>query len=201
MNILGGTYLIPFVDTPHAGRYPSIQSAQHRNLKRLIVKSLLKRSWALAPLLVVSTLSAQPAPTAGSDANGQIATFAKDIGEAYRFVQQLQLQARKSKDVIRLTCINDKLIQMKAVQNIFDDVRARSGTTGSTTEEGLVLEQGRDSWNKMRSLREQAQACVGEVQFQSESKSGWQGPDIPDDPSNNPFPDTPEDPGYASPYN
>jgi hypothetical protein len=37
----------------------------------------------------------------------------KDIDEDHKHVLHLQALARKEKDVIKLTCINDKLVQMK----------------------------------------------------------------------------------------
>jgi hypothetical protein len=172
------------------------------------MKSMIKRMGGLVLLLTAGTLFAQPAtaptpvPTQTvEDMTVQLKAFTKEIAEAYQLVQQLQLQARKDKDVIRLNCINDKLIQMKAVRNIFDEAKDRFESAQSGTEQTIRFDETRDSWTKIRVLREQAQLCVGEVQFQSESKGGWDAPDVPDDPSKNPFPETPEDPGYASPFN
>jgi hypothetical protein len=170
------------------------------------MKSLVKRLGGLTFLLAAGTLLAQPAPAPtaqvpAGEMTTQMTGFVKDITEAHRQVQQLQIQARKDKDAIRLNCINDKLIQMKAVRNIFDEARNRFDAAQNQTEQTVQFEDSRTNWNKIRQLREQALACVGEVQFQSESKSGWQAPDIPDDPSKDDFPDHPEDPGYASPYN
>jgi hypothetical protein len=172
------------------------------------MKSMINRMGGLILLFTASTLLAQPAsppPSVPTQTSAEMTTalqgFTKEITDAYRLVQQLQLQARKDKDVIRLNCINDKLIQMKAMRNIFDEAKSRFETADSGTEQTIRFDETRESWNKIRTLREQAQLCVGEVQFQSESKGGWDAPDIPDDPSKNPFPETPEDPGYASPFN
>ncbi len=168
------------------------------------MKSMIKRMGGLVLLLTAGTLLAQPAPTTPqtpTEMSAELTQFSKDVAEAYRLVQQLQLKARKEKDVIRLNCVNDKLLQMKAVRNIFDEAKGRFENAQSGTEQSIRFDETRENWTKVRMLREQALACVGEVQFQSESQSGWNGPDIPDDPSKDPFPEQPEDPGYASPFN
>ncbi len=102
--------------------------------------------------------------------------------------------------MIRLTCINDKLIQAKALRNVFDDARAGYEAASSDADKAAKSDNAKEAWQGIKSLREQAQACAGEVQFESDSKSGWNGPDVPDDPNQDLFPDDLEPPGYASPY-
>ncbi|MBA2539649.1 MAG: hypothetical protein H0V17_08450 [Deltaproteobacteria bacterium] len=172
------------------------------------MKSLVKRFGGMGlVLLAAGTLFAQPAAPAAppllpaTEMTIQVTGFKKDVVEAHRLVTTLQLQARKDKDVIRLNCINDKLIQLKALRNVFDDHVNRYESSQNATDQATTFNQAQDNWNKIRSVREQALLCVGETQFLSESKAGWDGPDIPDDPGKDLFPDVPEDPGYASPYN
>ena len=41
----------------------------------------------------------------------------------WRYVKHLQEQARKDRDVIKLNCVNDKLVQMKPQMNMNDTAR------------------------------------------------------------------------------
>jgi hypothetical protein len=165
---------------------------------------LLKRLIGLALLLAGGTLLAQPnAPTSPADAMGsadmQAAIIAgdKDIVRDTGTVIALQLRARKDKDVVRLTCINDKLLQIKALRNIFDQLRVSFEASGKQEDFSQIV----STQANVRQLREQAQICAGETQFVSDTQTGYSGPDIPDDPSKDLFPTGPEQPGYASPYN
>lgn len=112
-------------------------------------------------------------------------------------VIELQLRARKDKDVVRLTCINDKLLQIKALRNIFETLRGTFETSGQREDYDQII----TTTTSVRQLREQAQLCAGEAQFISDTKSGFTAPPIPDDPNQDLFPQGPEQPGYASPYN
>lgn len=121
----------------------------------------------------------------------------KEIQKDTRTVIALQLQARKDKDVVRLTCINDKLLQIKALRNVFDQIRAAVEAQEKSEDYGQLLSTA----SNVRQLREQAQVCAGEAQYVSDMQTGYTSPDIPDDPSKDLFPNGPEQPGYASPYN
>jgi hypothetical protein len=47
-----------------------------------------------------------------------------DNETAYRHVVAVKEKAAKQKDVIKLTCVNDRLVQLKAQMNIADQARA-----------------------------------------------------------------------------
>jgi hypothetical protein len=153
-------------------------------------------------LVLGGTLLAQPADQdkTGTADSSQVRVYAREIGEAFRVIQQLQLQARKEKDVIKLSCVNDKLIQAKALRNVFDDARVRYEAASTEVDQNTQLDASKEAWNGIKSLKAQAQACAGEVQFEGDTKSGYTGPTVPDDPNDDMFPDQPEPPGYASPY-
>jgi hypothetical protein len=177
------------------------------------VKSLRKQIIACALVIGSGTLLAQPTespsdrPTAAAiqlseedmirDLPGMISRVDEDV----QIVQGLQIRARREKDVIKLNCINDKLLQIRALRNALDKDRA-------AFEGAAVLDEQRDLFtaisghaSEIRALREQAQVCAGEAELQTDSRADWQGPDIPDDPSVDLFPDGIEQPGYASPFN
>lgn len=132
------------------------------------------------------------------------------LEEDSNYVLRLKEAARKQKDVIKLNCVNDRIIQVKAQRNIAD-----------SANQELLVALGRDSQDRhrvyatlvasgegVRKLREEANACVGAPEmFKQESGVDVSHPYFPDDPVNdNPF-DEPvnggteiEPPGYASPF-
>ena len=126
-----------------------------------------------------------------------------------RHVLHLQSRARKEKDVIKLNCINDKLVQLKAQVNIFDSAHAslKAGLEGSITAEDRqsTFAEVTATGEAIKSLRAEADICVGEPElFKQESSAEVKRPTILDDPSaSDPFdPGGPfEPPAYASPFN
>lgn len=132
----------------------------------------------------------------------QIVVFQTQVNEDTRIVMELQRKARKQQDVIKLNCINDALMQIKALRNIMDRSKLAFEGTVVETENREYYKSIADSSNNIRQLRERANICAGEGELVSDSRNTFDGPDIPDDPSDDLFPegDYIEPPGYASPY-
>jgi hypothetical protein len=119
-------------------------------------------------------------------------------------VGRLQQKARKEKDVIKLNCVNDKMVQMKAMMNLADDKRTQI-TDALTLGNGRAPERFADysqSANEIKKLREDADVCVGVgPDYVGDSKLNVSNPGIPDDPTaGNPFTGGIEPPAYASPF-
>jgi hypothetical protein len=170
----------------------------------------------LLALFVAVTAGAQPAsppPKALSpeEMRLRLETLKADIDEDLRHVLHLQALARKEKDVIKLTCINDKLVQIKAQMNIFDSANLALDASAATDDAPRTtfseLEQASADIKK---LRGEADGCAGELEmYKQESKSDVERPDLDDPTEGGPF-DPPEDgdltgaevepPGYATPY-
>src|SRR5688572_29404494 len=55
-----------------------------------------------------------------ADMTKQTEQYLNRMQEVFRRVVQLQEVARKQKDVIKLNCVNDKLLQIKQLMNIAD---------------------------------------------------------------------------------
>lgn len=163
-------------------------------MKRLVVVTLML---AGGTLLAQPNTPAPPAAVEPSEMRLGVDTADKEIIKDTKTVITLQIQARKDKDVVRLTCINDKLLQIKALRNIFDQQRASFEGTERPEDYNSIVSTAAG----VRQLREQAQVCAGETQFIGDNQTGYTSPDIPDDPSKDLFPNGPEQPGYASPYN
>jgi hypothetical protein len=118
-----------------------------------------------------------------------------------RHVQYLQQIARKEKDVIKLNCVNDKLVQVKPQLNIFD--AGESELEGSRDADRMTIFDGiSQAVENIRRLREEADQCIGEpLQAGGESSNGFTGPQAPDDPTKGFGGGEIEPPVYASPFN
>lgn len=123
-----------------------------------------------------------------------------------RHIQHLQQLARKEKDVIKLNCVNDKLVQVKPQMNILD-LNAGQLEGAGDTERMASFEAINEAAEAVRRLREEADQCVGEpVQSGGDTTNSYTSPEVPDDPiKGGPaggFDGTQiEAPGYASPFN
>jgi hypothetical protein len=129
----------------------------------------------------------------------------KAAGDEKR-VEQLKAEARKLKDVIKLNCINDKLLQIKQLLNILEDGLSKLSLAIAGGDEGERYHRYtviKISGEKITGLRDEAEACVGEeISYLGPLSVNVDEPDVPDDPTaDDPWDSDPIDPpGYASPY-
>ena len=118
-----------------------------------------------------------------------------------RHVQHLQQIARKEKDVIKLNCVNDKLVQIKPQMNLGDAAEAELKSTANAARIS-IYKRIASAADSIRRLREEADQCVGEPTTQGgDSSNSFTGPTAPDDPTKGLPGGDIEAPGYASPYN
>jgi len=183
----------------------------------------------LAAAAFASSATYAQAPVPGADPSAKPAQTAKKVNlslpemvartEAIdaqikadmRHVLHLQTKARQAKDVIKLNCINDKLVQLKAQVNIFDSASAllkaglEGGGSGSADDKQAAFAEVTSTGGEIKTLRSEADVCVGEPElFRQESSAEVRRPEIPDDPGGRdplggggPL----EPPAYASPFN
>ncbi len=159
-------------------------------------------------LMVGSQLYAQPAPEPKGPKKGADVMLreSQELDAQVRVhnqrVQHLQATARKEKDVIKLSCVNDKYVRLKAESNMFDAARRdfnAAGEAEQSTAYGRVV----DAAARVAKIREEAEACAGEPELTaSESLNEVNHPEILDDPTQgSPFGTFEvEPPSYASPY-
>jgi hypothetical protein len=136
--------------------------------------------------------------------SGEIQT---QIGEDYRAVLGLRERVRKMKDVIKLDCVNDRLVQVKAQMNIGDRAKQSLDTAidKDPAQARELFTQLEKTGNSVKELREQAQSCIGEPElYKQEAGLEVDRPEIPDDPGTyDPFEPgqvAVEPPGYASAF-
>src|SRR6187401_1020960 len=100
-----------------------------------------------------------------AEMNSRAGSLVAEMGSAQSRLTQLQQQARASRDIIKLNCVNDKLLQIKQLLNIADSARASLGEAISSHNEGDRYHQYTVitvSSEKARALRDEAEACIGE---------------------------------------
>lgn len=124
-----------------------------------------------------------------------------------RHVMYLQQIAKKEKDVIKLNCVNDKLVQIKPQMNLADAAEAEMNSPADAARMSAFENVVQVAAN-VRRLREEADQCIGEAVTtgDSQSSNSFTGPQAPDDPTKGGIHGSGggndvEAPGYASPFN
>ena len=154
------------------------------------------------PVAPTEPARAATAPMSAADLQGRVHLLHEQTRADSRHVQYLQQIAKKEKDVIKLNCVNDKLVQIKPQMNLADMAESELNSAGDATRMTAFdsLAQAAES---VRRLREEADQCIGEpiTQGGSESSNSFTGPQAPDDPTKGFGGNQIEPPGYASPFN
>ena len=112
----------------------------------------------------------------------------------FQKLQRLQLRAQAAKDIIKLNCVNDKLVQAKPEMNL-GDMAVREIEAGHDTSGLAQLETAA---NTVRSLAEAASQCIDSKLISSVSSNSFSAFGVhPVDPGTEP--PYVEPPTYASP--
>jgi len=178
------------------------------------MRSLTKYAPILAIFCTVTALAAPdatapaPAPAAPAmsiaDMQTRAAAIQTQLEEDSQHVLHLKEVAKKQKDVIKLNCVNDRIVQIKAQRNIADDANTQlqAALSKGSDDRQQLFGQLSGIGENVKHLREQANTCIGETElFKQESGVEVYHPPIIDDPTSGaPFAPEVETPGYASPY-
>ncbi len=120
-----------------------------------------------------------------------------------RHVAQLREKASKEKDIIKLNCVNDKLMPMKAQVNLAESARVQlDQSIGANDDAGRYAAYAdvTISNDKVKDLRDQADACVGDaLSYIGVTDVQVTGPDHPLLPGEGPTEGI-EPPTYRSPF-
>ena len=176
----------------------------------------LKKLIPVAVLLAAVSVSAQtggsgtPPPASVKkaltlpDMKARVTAMQTQVNEDAQHMRHLQKIARDQRDVIKLTCVNDKLVEVKASLNLFD-----SHTTQFNADADRGADVARPAYAELekissdvKELRGAADGCIGAPDlYKQESGVEVQHPDFPDDPTGvDPFGAEVEPPVYASPF-
>ena len=121
-------------------------------------------------------------------------------------VVHLQELARRGKDVIKLNCVNDKLLQVKQLLNIGESASTdMSEAIARGDEDGRYHQFSRITiaQQQVAGLTSEAENCIGEdVSFLGPTEVTVEKPKEPDDPTVEPIADFPyvDMPPVASPF-
>lgn len=125
----------------------------------------------------------------------------KLLGEMEGFhvrVLALQSSARKAKDVIKLNCVNEKLLAVKQLLNIADKAQTDLTEAIAASDRDAQVHQYSQvkiAHERAVAERDEAEGCIGEeIVFIGPSQVDVDGPAMPDDPTQDP-----EDPFGAEP--
>jgi len=149
-----------------------------------------------------------PAKASVGEMSAHLTTLDGQVKDDARHVLHLQALARKQKDVIKLNCINDRLVQLKAQERIFDSAHVElvplldtRNPPNDANRIAMFTEVSIGASN-VHNLRVEADACIGEPEIAGETANGFTGPTLSDDPTKGEvFGNPVEAPAYASPYN
>ncbi len=160
-----------------------------------------------AAVLRADTSPPPPKPLSVADMTTKATEITTSISGDYKHVLYIKEQAKKAKDVIKLSCVNDKLVQIKARMNIADATndQLQVALTNNSDDRTTLFSTLSESGNAIHLLREEAAACIGEPElYKQEAAASYTKPEVPDDPTAPPEgaipPEGVEPPGYASPY-
>jgi len=118
-----------------------------------------------------------------------------------RDVQQMQISARKQKDLIRLNCLNDKLVEMKPQVNIADRSQADLAGAQTPADQQAAFAALSSAHDAVEQLHEAAQQCAGKPLLTTESSNEYTHPNLDQPPEYGSVNGEIEPPAYASPIN
>lgn len=131
--------------------------------------------------------------TANLSAREMVLESERLIGEmetVYRRVLELQASARKAKDVIKLNCVNEKLLAVKQLLNIAESAQndlTEAVAAGDSASQVHQYGQVKLAHERSVAERDEAEGCIGEeIIFVGPTEVDVDGPDMPDDPTDDP---------------
>jgi hypothetical protein len=122
-----------------------------------------------------------------AEMNEQVEKYFQKMDEILKRMVDLQEIARREKDVIKLNCVNDKLLQLKQLMNIADQAKTNmQEAIARGDEDSRYHEFGRITiaQQQAQALASEAENCVGEdLTFLGPTQVIIEEPELPDDPT------------------
>ena len=131
--------------------------------------------------------------------------YAAQVQGALKTVEAMRERARQDQDIVRLTCLNDKMLQLKGEANVFDHARITFEDSVSNSDDISVVRaayvQLQIPGEHAQTLNEDARTCLGVLDLTSAEGTDTKHDDFPDDPTvGDPFEPEIEPPNCASPF-
>jgi hypothetical protein len=129
----------------------------------------------------ISVTGKKRAAISPNDMLEQTASLRKEMGTALTNLVRLQESVKKQKDIIKLTCVNDKLVLVKQLLNIADTAQTNlSEAIARGDEDGRYHEYARVTvaQQEVAGLQAEAKDCAGEadVSFLGPAEVQFEGP-------------------------
>ncbi|MCP4448942.1 MAG: hypothetical protein GY811_26955 [Myxococcales bacterium] len=148
------------------------------------------------------------AKLSNAEMQSQSSDSLEEMQDILRRIVELQQLARKQKDVIKLNCVNDKLLQVKQLLNIAEGGRTdlvEAIAQGDNDASHFQFSQITIAKEKTDVLRGEAEGCIGEeLVFLGPTEVEVNEGNVTDDPTEDddlePADDILDPPGYASPF-
>src|SRR5690349_14784067 len=130
----------------------------------------MKRFAKLLPALAffggIAALQAQtatPAAPSVGEMQAKSSAMITQMTDDLHHVMYLKEQAKKQKDVIKVNCVNDKLILIKGQMELADTTNSQlqDSLTKNSADSNSLFVQLTDASNSIKQLKEEANACVG----------------------------------------
>jgi hypothetical protein len=147
------------------------------------------------PPAVEQPLSKQ-ANVSADDMTKQTPKLLHEMEDVLRRVVQIQKIAQKQNDVMKLNCVNDKLLRIKGYLNVADARKTEMAVHLDSNE----LDMARDAYgqivvsaDEVRALGAEAEQCIGqELVWVGPQQNSVEGGNEPDDPTKGDEPGFPE---------
>jgi len=152
-----------------------------------------------------ATTAPKPVPMMSpAEMNVKASAIQAQLAEDSQQVLNFKSIANKKKDIIKLNCVNDRIVQINAQRNIADDTfgQLQAAIGKNSDDRQTLFDQLRGIGENVKGLREQASGCIGDQDLvKQESGVEVEHPEIIDDPTDStPFQPEVEAPGYASAF-
>ncbi len=156
------------------------------------------------PVTATPSTAKSDAPTV-AEMQATAARLSEQMKSDLEQVTELKEVARKQKDVIKLNCVNDRLIQIKAQLNIADatNVQLQASLSRNADDRQSLYASLSGTAESVKNLRGEADSCIGAPDLMKQEASGntVDRPFIPDDPATTPtLGEEFEPPAYGSPF-
>jgi len=125
----------------------------------------------------------QRSSLSGPDMLKQGSEYRANMDKVLADLQAMAEQARKQKDVIRLNCVMDKIVQVKVNMNIADEAMRKLQESAARQDEGANLHEYTRLTivnQKVQVLQNEGQTCVGvELNYIGATRVEVDAPELP----------------------
>jgi hypothetical protein len=132
----------------------------------------------------------------GTEMQGNADGLLAKMREVLKRVVEVRGIAKRQKDIIKLNCVNDKLLQVKQLLNIAESSRTNLDASIADNDESGRYDYYTNivySHDQTLALGAEAENCIGEdLSYLGPSETTVEGGDEPDDPTQTEDPDFPE---------